>query len=125
MKWDGAVRGADSIFFIPRVDDWLFDTFEFNMLEAALYKIILQKHFCVWTWQYLAKVLRTSRATVGRTLKRMAEIGIIEQYRIQLEGNKTRTVNIALVDKDGVIPEETINSYRKAGYARIMQNEHD
>ena len=52
-------------------------------------------------------------------------MGIIEQYKVCVGGNKTRTINIALYDRKGKIDAETIEYYRKVGYAKIMQNEHD
>ena len=68
-------------------------------------------------------ILGVSPRTVGRMLKNFADRDIIKQYTVTISGTKTRTINIALYTKDGLISPKTLEAYRAQGYAEIMAME--
>lgn len=117
------IKDRDSKYYIPRVDQWIRSTFGFTIMEAILYRLILIKGYRTWTWAYYGMILGVSPRTIGRMLKNFAEREIIKQFTITVSGTKTRTINVALYTENGLINSETIDSYRRQGYAEIMAME--
>lgn len=119
------IKSKNSIYFTPTVEEWIYDTFDLNILEGMLYKILLTKKFCTWTWKYLATILRTSQPTIGRMLKKFKEMGIIEQYQVIVYGNKTRTVTIPLYDRNGKLSEEQVKFFAAQGIEKVRMLDKD
>ena len=117
------IKDRDSKYFLPTVEQWIRSTFKFSILAANLYKLISIKGYRTWTWAYYSMILGVSQRTVGRMLKNFADREIIKQYTVTISGTKTRTINIALYTKDGLISPKTLEAYRAQGYAEIMAME--
>lgn len=119
------IKSKNSIYFTPTVEEWIYETFDFNIQEGMLYKILLTKKFCTWSWVYLARILRTSRSTIGRMLKKFKEMDIIHQHTIIVSGNKTKTITIPLYTKKGRLTDEQIKFFVAQGIEKINSLEQD
>ena len=119
------IKSKNSIYFTPTVEEWIYDTFDFNIQEGMLYKILLTKKFCTWSWKYLATILRTSQSTIGRLLKKFKEMEIIEQQVMIVSGNRTRTITVPLYTKKGRISDDEAKYYIAQGIEKIKSQEND
>ena len=75
---DYEIKKKDSIYFLPTVEEWIFESFKLNLLEGILYKLILQQGSFVWTSEYTGKVLRVSGKTICRAVESLVKKEIIK-----------------------------------------------
>lgn len=116
------IRKKDSIYFLPTVEEWIFESFDLNLLEGILYKIILQQKSFVWTSEYAGKVLRVSGRTVCRAVDTLVKKEIIKKYYTS-KGSKTRWVLVALYNSEGRIPTIEVIQNKNEGEKKVELEE--
>lgn len=116
------IKKKDSIYFLPTVEEWIFESFDLNLLEGILYKIILQQKSFVWTSEYAGKVLRVSGRTVCRAVDTLVKKEIIKKYYTS-KGSKTRWVLVALYNSEGRIPTIEVIQNKNEGEKKVELEE--
>lgn len=116
------IKKRDSIYFLPAVEEWIFESFNLNLLEGILYKLILQQKAFVWTSEYTGKVLRVSGKTIQRAVEVLTNKEIIKKY-YTTKGSKTRWVLVALYNSEGKIPSFEIIQHKTEGEEKIELEE--
>ena len=112
------IKKRDSVYFLPTVEEWIFESFDLNLLEGILYKLILQQKAFVWTSKYTGNVLRVSEKTIRRAVDVLVQKEIIKKY-YTVKGSKTRWVLVALYNSEGKIPMYEIIQSKKEGEKRV------
>lgn len=120
---DYEIKKKDSIYFLPAVEEWIFDSFNLNLLEGILYKLILQQGAFIWTSEYTGKILRVSGRTIIRAVESLVEKEIIKKY-YAVKGSKTRWILVALYSREGKRSSLGIMANKKAGEEQIASDEH-
>lgn len=90
--------------------------------EAMLYKMIMQKGFITWTWEYMGKVLRISRSSVYRILQRMIDNELIVARTVAVQdggGKRERVVYVALYTVEGERSQAEVNNLLKQGIEKL------
>lgn len=116
------IKKKDSIYFLPAVEEWIFESFDLNLLEGILYKLILQQKSFVWTSEYAGKVLRVSGKTVCRAVDTLVKKEIIKKYYTS-KGSKTRWVLVALYNSEGRIPTIEVIQNKNEGEKKVELEE--
>nr|DAQ08460.1 MAG TPA: Sugar-specific transcriptional regulator TrmB [Caudoviricetes sp.] len=116
------IKKKDSIYFLPTVEEWIFESFDLNLLEGVLYKLILQQKAFVWTSEYIGRVLRVSGKTVYRAVDSLVKKEVIKKYYTS-KGSKTRWVLVALYNSNGRIPTPEVIQSKNEGEKRIEMEE--
>lgn len=116
------IKKKDSIYFLPTVEEWIFESFGLNLLEGILYKLILQQKSFVWTSEYAGKVLRVSGKTVCRAVDTLVKKEIIKKYYTS-KGSKTRWVLVALYNSEGRIPTIEVIQNKNEGEKKVELEE--
>ena len=65
--------------FYLRTDFWILDSFDIDVLEGILYYLILKYEPFIWTSDYIAATLKSSKSTVLRMVKRLEEKQLIKK----------------------------------------------
>lgn len=117
------IKKKDSIYFLPTVEEWIFESFKLNLLEGILYKLILQQGSFVWTSEYTGKVLRVSGKTICRAVESLVKKEIIKKFYSN-KGSKTRWILVALYNVEGKRLASEIIADKKKGESKISQDEH-
>ena len=117
------IKKKDSIYFLPTVEEWIFESFKLNLLEGILYKLILQQGSFVWTSEYTGKVLRVSGKTICRTVESLVKKEIIKKFYSN-KGSKTRWILVALYNVEGKRLASEIIADKNKGESKISQDEH-
>lgn len=116
------IKKKDSMYFLPAVEEWIFESFGLNLLEGILYKLILQQKSFVWTSEYAGKVLRVSGRTVCRAVDTLVKKEIIKKYYTS-KGSKTRWVLVALYNSEGRIPTIEVIQNKNEGEKKVELEE--
>lgn len=116
------IKKKDSIYFLPTVEEWIFESFGLNLLEGILYKLILQQKSFVWTSEYAGKVLRVSGKTICRAVDTLVKKEIIKKY-YTTRGSKTRWVLVALYNSEGEIPTFEVIQNKNEGKKKVELEE--
>ena len=117
------IKKKDSIYFLPTVEEWIFESFKLNLLEGILYKLILQQGSFVWTSEYTGKVLRVSGKTICRAVESLVKKEIIKKFYSN-KGSKTRWILVALYNVEGKRLASEIIADKNKGESKISQDEH-
>ena len=120
---DYEIKKKDSIYFLPTVEEWIFESFKLNLLEGILYKLILQQGSFVWTSEYTGKVLRVSGKTICRAVESLVKKEIIKKFYSN-KGSKTRWILVALYNVEGKRLASEIIADKNKGESKISQDEH-
>lgn len=120
---DYEIKKKDSIYFLPTVEEWIFESFKLNLLEGILYKLILQQGSFVWTSEYTGKVLRVSGKTICRAVESLVKKEIIKKFYSN-KGSKTRWILVALYNVEGKRLASEIIADKNRGESKISQDEH-
>lgn len=116
------IKNKNSELYLPKVEFWIMDDLGLKPLEAMLYKMIMQKGFITWTWDYMAKVLRTSRSSIYRMLTKMLEMDIIVARTVAVQdggGKRERVTYVALYTVDGERSNDEVDNLLKQGIEKI------
>lgn len=116
------IKKRDSVYFLPTVEEWIFESFDLNLLEGVLYKLILQQKAFVWTSEYIGKVLRVSGKTICRAVDALAKKEVIKKYYTS-KGSKTRWVLVALYNSEGKIPMSEVIQNKNEGEKKVELEE--
>lgn len=116
------IKKKDSVYFLPTVEEWIFESFNLNLLEGVLYKLILQQKAFVWTSEYVGKVLRVSGKTICRAVDALVKKEVIKKYYTS-KGSKTRWVLVALYNSEGKISIPEIIQNKNDGEKKIELEE--
>lgn len=116
------IKKKDSIYFLPSVEEWIFESFKLNLLEGILYKLILQQGSFVWTSEYTGKVLRVSGKTICRAVESLAKKEVIKKF-YSSKGSKTRWILVALYNVEGKRLYTEIITDKNRGERKISQDE--
>lgn len=119
---DYEIKKKDSIYFLPAVEEWIFESFDLNLLEGMLYKLILQQKSFAWTADYAGKVLRVSEKTIRRAVDSLVKKEIIKKY-YTVKGSKTRWVLVALYNSSGRIPMTEVIQNKNEGEKKVELEE--
>lgn len=108
-------------FYIPRVERWILDTFNFNYEYGALYQMILNKGYVTWTQDWIADVFKISKSKVKRILKDLIDREIILSISMNTSDNgvRLRNIYIPLYDANGRLPEEQIKLLIAQGKRKV------
>lgn len=117
------IKKKDSIYFLPTVEEWIFESFKLNLLEGILYKLILQQGSFVWTSEYTGKVLRVSGKTICRAVESLVKKEVIKKFYSN-KGSKTRWILVALYNVEGKRLASEIIADKNKGESKISQDEH-
>lgn len=120
---DYEIKKKGSIYFLPAVEEWIFESFDLNLLEGILYKLILQQKAFIWTSEYTGKVLRVSGKTICRAVDSLVQKGIVKKYHTT-KGSKTRWVLVALYNSEGKRSMDEIIRDKNEGENKVVQDEH-
>lgn len=113
----------NNMFFFPRTERWIMDTFDLDTVESLLYQIILSKNFMTWTPQWLGTIMKLSESTVKRMLNRMVEREIIAKRTFNLYGSaRQRTVYVALYTIEGKRSAQEVSRLFYLGKTKIEQD---
>lgn len=112
------IEHSDSQFYLPKIEHWIIKDLKLKVLEAMLYKIILQKCFLTWNAKYIADVLVTSKDTILRLVSKLCELGVIEK-RVKCYGGRNRWVLVALYTSAGMRPLREINDLFEDGFNKL------
>lgn len=116
------IKKRDSTYFLPAVEEWIFESFDLNLLEGVLYKLILQQKSFVWTSEYTGKVLRVSGKTIRRAVDTLVQKEVIKKY-YATKGSKTRWVLVALYNSEGKVSMTEIIQNKNDGEKRVELEE--
>lgn len=108
----------DRINFYLRTDFWILDSFDIDVMEGILYYLILKYEPFVWTSDYIAATLKTSKSTVLRMVKKLEDKELIEKLVINT-GAKNKWVLAALYDEQGLRPMQEINDALEKGQRKL------
>lgn len=117
------IKKKDSIYFLPTVEEWIFESFKLSLLEGILYKLILQQGSFVWTSGYTGKVLRVSGKTICRAVESLVKKEVIKKFYSN-KGSKTRWILVALYNVEGKRLASEIVADKNKGESKISQDEH-
>lgn len=108
----------DRISFYLRTDFWILDSFDIDVMEGILYYLILKYEPFVWTSDYIAATLKTSKSTVLRMVKKLEDKELIEKLVINT-GAKNKWVLAALYNEQGLRPMQEINDALEKGQRKL------
>lgn len=108
----------DRISFYLRTDFWILDSFDIDVMEGILYYLILKYEPFVWTSDYIAETLKTSKSTVLRMVKKLEDKELIEKLVINT-GAKNKWVLAALYNEQGLRPMQEINDALEKGQRKL------
>lgn len=108
----------DRINFYLRTDFWILDSFDIDVMEGILYYLILKYEPFVWTSDYIAATLKTSKSTVLRMVKKLEDKELIEKLVINT-GAKNKWVLAALYNEQGLRPMQEINDALEKGQRKL------
>lgn len=108
-------------FYFPRVERWVMDTFNLKLTETILYGLILVKGRIIWDYSYIGKILNLSKATAFRLVESLVNKGIVEKRTKLFNGNRQRTVLVALYTKEGLRSQVEINRLFNDGFNQIAE----
>ena len=108
----------DRMSFYLRTDFWILDSFDIDVMEGILYYLILKYEPFVWTSDYIAATLKTSKSTVLRMVKRLEDKELIEKLVINT-GAKNKWVLAALYNEQGLRPMQEINDALEKGQKKL------
>lgn len=108
----------DRISFYLRTDFWILDSFDIDVMEGILYYLILKYEPFVWTSDYIAATLKTSKSTVLRMVKKLEDKELIEKLVINT-GAKNKWVLAALYNEQGLRPLQEINDALEKGQRKL------
>lgn len=104
--------------FYLRTDFWILDSFDIDVLEGILYYLILKYEPFIWTSDYIAATLKSSKSTVLRMVKRLEEKQLIKKEVIN-NGSKNKWILVALYNEKGKRPLQDINSVLEEGRKKL------
>ena len=89
-----------------------------DVLEGILYYLILKYEPFIWTSDYIAATLKSSKSTVLRMVKRLEEKQLIKKEVIN-NGSKNKWILVALYNEKGKRPLQDIISALEEGRKKL------
>ena len=117
------IKGDKNKVDIPMIERWIMETFDLSIEGAALYQMLLNEKYSIKPRKYFASKLRISDQTINRIIKKLKDVGALEVYKVKTVGNRHRTILIPLVDRAGLMPEESVTERIEYGIYDIEQEE--
>lgn len=102
-----------------KVNYWVLDTFDIDVLEGILYTLISSYEPFIWTADYIAAALKVSKSTVLRMVRHLEEIEAIKKIVVN-NGSKNKWLLIALYDLNGKRDLSTIEQIAKEGKSKLQ-----
>ena len=104
--------------FYLRTDFWILDTFDIDVMEGILYYLILKYEPFVWTSDYIAATLKTSKSTVLRMTKKLEDKGMIKKLVVN-SGAKNKWVLVGLYNEEGLRPLQDVSDALNKGKEKL------
>lgn len=122
------ILNKNSELYLPKVEFWIMDDLQLKVVEAQLYKMILQKGYITWTWEYMGKVLRVSRSSVYRMLTKLLDRNLISARTVAVQdggGRRERVTYVANYTVDGRRTDSEIVKLLNQGVDKIKATYND
>lgn len=117
------IKGDKNKVDIPMIERWIMETFGLSIEGAALYQILLNEKYSIKPRKYFASKLGISDQTINRIVRKLERAGALKVHRVKTIGNRYRTILIPLVDRAGLMPEESVAERVEYGLYDIEQEE--
>ena len=105
------------------IERWIMKSFNLSIEGAALYQILLNEKYSIKPRKYFSSKLGVSDQTINRIIRKLEHIGALKIYKVKTIGNRYRAILIPLIDRAGLMPEESVVERIEFGIHDINQEE--
>lgn len=117
------IKGDKNKVSIPMIERWIMKTFDLSIEGAALYQILLNEKYSIKSRKHFSSKLGVSDQTINRIVRKLEYIGALKVYKVKTIGNRYRAILIPLIDRAGLMPEESVTERIEFGIYDINQEE--
>ena len=117
------IKGDKDKVSIPMIERWIMKSFGLSIEGAALYQILLNEKYSIKPRKYFSSKLGVSDQTINRIVKKLECIGALKVHKVKTIGNRYRAILIPLIDRAGLMPEESVTERIEFGIYDINQEE--